>query len=139
MKVEVVVDATGIPLGVATDAANVPETILAGAALVDIPSEIPVPFGVPLVADRAYDSDPLRERLANDGFILIAPHRKNRTKPKTTDGRRLRRYKRRYIVERTFAWMHSYRRVVTRFERHQFMYDGFVHLACAFIALNRLL
>jgi transposase len=139
MKIEIVVEATGIPLGMVTDAAHVPETVLAGVALVDIPAEIPVPFGVPVIADRAYDSDPLREKLAEDGYILVSPHRKNRVKPKTTDGRRLRRYKRRFIVERTFAWMHSYRRVVTRFERHVFLYEGFVHLACAFIALNRLL
>jgi transposase len=139
MKIEVVVEATGIPLGMVTDAAHVPETVLAGVALVDIPAEIPVPFGVPVIADRGYDSDPLREELAEDGFILVAPHRKNRVKPKTTDGRRMRRYKRRFIVERTFAWVHSYRRVVTRFERHVDLFEGFVHLACAFIALNRLL
>ena len=138
MKVEVVTESTGIPIGVATDAAGVPETVLAGAALADIPGGIPVPFGVPVVADRAYDSDPLRESLADDGFTLAAPHRKNRKRPKTADGRRLRRYKRRWIVERTFAWVHSYRRVVTRFERRVDLYDGFVHLACAFIALNRL-
>ena len=132
-------DATGIPLGVATDAANVSETMLAGAALADIPSEVPVPFGVPVIADRAYDSDPLREELATDGYQLHAPHRKNRKKPTRNDGRRMRRYKRRWIVERTFAWIHSYRRVVTRFERRMDLYDGFVHLACAFIALNRLL
>src|SRR4029077_4816697 len=87
---------------------------------------------------RAYDSDPLREDLAADGFTLVAPHRKGRKRPPTSDGRRLRRDKRRWIVERTFAWVHSYRRVVTRFERRADLYDGFVHLACAFITLNRL-
>jgi transposase len=138
MKVEVVTEATGIPIGVATDAANVPETVLAGAALADIPAAVPVPFGVPVIADRAYDSDPLREDLAADGYRLLSPHRKNRTKRPTNDGRRMRRYKRRWIVERTFAWVHSYRRVVTRYERRVDLYDGFVHLACAFIALNRL-
>ena len=138
MKVEVVVERTGIPIGVATDAADVPETALAGVALAGIPAGVPVPPGVPVVADRAYDSDPLRADLAGVGFTLIAPHRRNRKRPKTADGRRLRRYKRRWIVERTFAWVHSYRRVVTRFERRVDLYDGFVHLACAFIALNRL-
>lgn len=138
MKVEVVTEATGIPIGVATDAANVPETVLAGAALADIPADVPVPFGVPLIADRAYDSDPLRDDLAADGYRLLSPHRKNRTRPSRNDGRRMRRYKRRWIVERTFAWVHSYRRVVTRYERRVDLYDGFVHLACAFIALNRL-
>jgi transposase len=136
MKVEVVTEATGVPIGLATDAANVSETVLVGAALADISVE--VPSGVPVIGDRAYDSDPLREELAESGHRLLAPHRKNRTKPSSNDGRRMRRYKRRWIVERTFAWVHSYRRVVTRFERRVDLYDGFVHLACAFIALNRL-
>lgn len=138
MKVEVVTEATGIPIGVATDAAHVPETVLAGAALADIPAAVPVPFGVPVIADRAYDSDPLRDDLAADGYRLLSPHRKNRRRASRNDGRRMRRYKRRWIVERTFAWVHSYRRVVTRYERRVDLYDGFVHLACAFIALNRL-
>jgi transposase len=143
MKVEAVVDATGLPLGVATDGASAPEAVLAGAALAgaalaDIPPSVPIPDGVPVVADRAYDSDPLRGQLADDGFVLVAPHRKGRKRPPTADGRRLRRYRRRYIIERTFAWRHSYRRVVPRFERYVDLHDGFVHLACAFIALNRL-
>ena len=138
MKVEVVTDRTGVPIGVATDAASVPETDLGGVALAGIPAAVGVPPGVPVVADRAYDSDPLRAELADDGYTLVAPHRRNRKRPPTADGRRLRRYKRRWIVERTFAWVHSYRRVVTRFERRIDLYDGFVHLACAFIALNRL-
>jgi transposase len=138
MKVELVTEAGGVPIGVATDAASVPETVLAGAALADIPAAVPVPPGVPVVADRGYDSDPLREHLAGEGFTLVARHRRNRKRPPTADGRRLRRLKRRWKVERTFAWLHSYRRVVTRFERRVDLYDGFVHLACAFMALNRL-
>lgn len=80
-------------------------------------------WGLPLVADRAYNSDDLRAEMRGRGFTLIAPHRRNR---------------RRWIVERTFAWLHGYRRVVTRFEKKAELYDGFVDLACAFIALNRL-
>lgn len=138
MKVEVVTEASGIPIGVATDAANVPETVLAGAALADIPAAVPVPAGVPVVADRGYDSDPLREQLADEGFTLVARHRKGRKREPTADGRRLRRLKRRWKVERSFAWLHSYRRVATRFERRMDLYDGFVHLALAFMCLNRL-
>lgn len=138
MKVEVVVERTGVPIGVATDAANVSEVALGPAALATIPAGVRVRPGVPVVADRGYDSDPLRERLAAGGFTLVAPHRKNRKRKKTADGRRLRRYKRRWIVERTFAWLHGYRRVVTRFEKNVNLFDGFVHLACAFIALNKL-
>jgi transposase len=138
VKVEVVADRTGVPIGVATDAADVPETALAGPALASIPAGVRLRWGLPVVADRAYDSDPLRAELAGDGFTLVAPHRKNRKRPRTSDGRRLRRYRRRWIIERTLAWLHSYRRVVTRFEKRIDLYDGFVHLACAFVALNRL-
>ena len=132
------VDRTGVPLGVATDAANVAETVVGPAAVAGIPAGVRLRWGLPLVADRAYDSDPLRLYFAARGFILIAPHRRGRRRRRTADGRRLRRYKRQWIVERTFAWLHSYRRVVTRFEKSINLYDGFVHLACAFIALNRL-
>ena len=91
-----------------------------------------------MLADRGYDSDPLREELSAAGFRLIAPHRKNREKPPTNDGRRLRRYRRRFVVERTIAWVQSFRRVATRYEYLPHLYDGFVALACAFIALGKL-
>ena len=138
MKVEIATDRTGVPVGVATDAADVSEVHLGPAALACIPAAVAVPFGVPVLADKAYDSDPLRDHLAAAGFRLIARHRKNRVKPPTADGRACRRLKRRWIVERTFAWLHSFRRVVTRFEKDIGRYDGLVHLACAFIALGRL-
>ncbi len=48
-----------------------------------------------MIADRAYDSDPLDAELAEKGIELIVPHRRNRKKAKTQDGRKLRRYKRR--------------------------------------------
>lgn len=138
MKLGMVVERGGIPLAAETDAANVSEVVLGPAVLAAIPVAVAVPFGVPVLADRAYDSDPLREQLAAGGFTLIAPHRKNRKKPPTNDGRRMRRYRRRYVVERTFAWVQSFRRVATRFEYTVGLYDGFVSLACAFIALSKL-
>jgi transposase len=138
VKVEVVTDRTGVPVGVATDAASVPETALGPAALAAIPAAVPVRFGTPVLADRGYDSDPLREHLAAEGFTLVARHRAGRKRPPTADGRTCRRLRRRWIVERTFAWLHAFRRVVTRFEKSIERYDGLVHLACAFIALGRL-
>ncbi len=68
-----------------------------------------------VIADRGYDSDPLRKQLARRGIELIVPHRKNRRKPPTQDGRALRRYKRRWTVERTFAWLGNFRRLVVRY------------------------
>ena len=91
-----------------------------------------------VIAYKAYDSDPLRTRLKRRGIELIAPHRRNRKKPKTQDGRKLRRHRRRWKVERTFAWFGNYRRLVVRWERHLKMYLAFFHLACLLITLNRL-
>ena len=53
-------------MGVATDAAGVPETVLGPAALADIPPCVELPAMVPVVADRAYDSDP------HFGFVHLA-------------------------------------------------------------------
>src|SRR5947208_3275706 len=81
-----------------------PETALGPAALASIPAAVPVAAGTPVMADRAYDSDRLREQLAADGLRLVARHRKGRKRPPTADGRRCRWLKRRWVVERTFAW-----------------------------------
>jgi integrase len=52
---------------------------------------------VRVIADKAYDSDPLRKRLRQRGIELICPHKKNRVRPATQDGRALRRYRRRVL------------------------------------------
>src|SRR6266478_3907551 len=71
-----------------------------------------------LIGDAAYDSDPLDDYLLETYDIeLIAPHKKNR-KRLTQDGRPFRRYRRRWCVERLFAWLHWFRRLVIRWEYH---------------------
>jgi transposase len=90
-----------------------------------------------LIGDRAYDADPLDDELAKLGVEMIAPHRRNRKKPKTQDGRSLRRYKRRWKIERLFAWLGIFRRLVVRYERHALNYLGFVQLECILILLRR--
>ena len=86
-----------------------------------------------LIGDRAYDSDPLDEKLAKQEIQLIAPHKTNRKKPKTQDGRALRRYRKRWKVERLFAWLQNYRRVLVRYEYYLQNYLAFVQLACILI------
>jgi len=90
-----------------------------------------------LIGDRAYDSDGLDERLRSErGIELIAPHRSNRKRAKTQDGRVLRRNARRWKVERLFAWLFNFRRLVTRYEYHPDKFLGFVHLGCICILLR---
>ncbi len=92
-----------------------------------------------LIGDRAYDSDPLDAQLATDfGIDLIAAHRDGRVRPATQDGRPLRRAKRRWVVERFFAWLHNSRRLVTRWERYVENFVGMLHLGCMRILLKRL-
>jgi transposase len=74
--------------------------------------------------------------LQAEGVELIASHRENRQKPPTQDGRKLRRYRRRWRVERLIAWLQNFRRVATRFEYLAENYLGFVHLGCIVILLR---
>ena len=67
---------------------------------------------------------------------MIAPNRTNRRR-KTQDGRPMRRYRRRWKVERLFAWLHNFRRIERRWERNFVNYLGFVQLGCALILLRR--
>lgn len=91
-----------------------------------------------LIGDKAYDSDELDQELLEAGIELIAPNRVNRRQP-TQDGRPLRRYARRWKVERLFAWFHNFRRLVVRWDRYPENFLGFVHLACILILLRRCL
>ena len=89
-----------------------------------------------LLYDRAADSDPLRHRLQRRGIDLICPHRKSRKKPKTQDGRKLRRYKRRWKIERSISWLFNSRRLVVRYERYHDLFHGFIQLACLFTIIR---
>jgi transposase len=89
-----------------------------------------------IIGDKAYDSDPLDVALARLDIELIAPHKANRKKARTQDGRKLRRYKRRWKIERLFAWLQNFRRIVVRYEYHAENYLGFVQLACMVILLR---
>lgn len=91
-----------------------------------------------LIYDKAADSDPLRKRLKSVGLDLIVPHRRNRVLPPIQDGRKLRRYRRRWKIERTMAWIQNFRRLVVRYDRKIEMFTAQVQLACAIIALKRL-
>jgi transposase len=106
------------------------EAVLAGCFLDELPGK--------LIGDEAYDSDALDQTLAEEyGIEMISPNRVNR-KQKTRDGRPLPRYRRRWMVERLFAWMQNYRRLVTRWEYSVENFHGFVQLACVLMLLRHL-
>ena len=68
---------------------------------------------------------------------MIAPHRSNLSKLPTQDGRRLRRYVRRWLVERFFAWIQWQRCILVRWEYHTQNFFGFVQLACLIVLFGR--
>lgn len=90
-----------------------------------------------LVGDNAYDSDRLDAELKFCGIEVIAPDRRNR-RNSTQDGRRLRRYGRRWKIERLFAWLQNFRRLVVRDERHAENFLGMLQLAWSLILLRHL-
>jgi transposase len=92
-----------------------------------------------LVGDKAYDSDSLDETLEEQGIEMLAPHRRNRKKKKTQDGRKLRRYKRRWNIERQFAWLQNFRRLVVRYEYKDETFLGMTQLGCIVILLRKCL
>lgn len=89
-----------------------------------------------LLYDKAADADWLRESLARREIELICPHRENRKKPPLQDGRSLRRYKRRWKVERTISWLQNNRRLVTRYEYYPQLFEAFYHMACLMLLLT---
>ena len=89
------------------------------------------------MGDRTYDSDKLDAELRRDGVEMISPQRSNRRKLKTQDGRRLRRYERRWRVERFFAWLQWQRRLLVRWQFYARNFLGFVQLASISILLKR--
>lgn len=129
----VVTDAAGLPIAVRTFGASTHEVklvtqTLAARFLEELPQV--------LIGDKAYDSDQLDRKLKRRKVRMIAPNRAGRSK--SQDGRELRRYKRRWKVERCFAWLNNFRRTVVRYEYHSINFLGFVQLACAMILMRKL-
>ena len=129
-----IADAHGLPIALCTTSAQPHEVKLVEKTLAsNFVSECPEI----LIGDGAYDSDKLDDRLSKEFSVtLVAPHKKNRVAPSTQDGRVFRRYKRRWKVERLFAWIQNFRRTVVRYERHVENFTGFVQLACIKILLR---
>lgn len=136
-KIMGLTDAFGLPIAIDATSAQpheitLVEQTLDACFLEHIPDKV--------IGDRAYDSDKLDQRLAQErGVDLIAPHKDNRKKDATQDGRALRRFKKRWKVERLFAWLQNYRRLVVRYEYHLKNFLAMIQLGCVIILLKRVL
>jgi len=136
-KIMGLTDAFGLPIAIDATSANPHEVTLVedtldACFLEKVPEKI--------IGDRAYDSDKLDKRLAEERDVeMVAPHKNNRVKPATQDGRVLRRYRKRWKVERLFAWLQNFRRIVVRYEYHLKNFLAMVQLGCIVILLRRVL
>jgi transposase len=133
-KLMAVADGAGAPIAVYAASASPHEVTLAQDP---VEQRFTDDTSKRLIGDRAYDSDPLDAKLAQQGVELIAPHRENRSRPATQDGRALRRYQRRWKVKRLFACLQNFRRLVVRYEYHVENFLDFVLLGCMLIVLRR--
>lgn len=91
-----------------------------------------------MIGDRAYDSDPLDAELERHGTEMIAPHRRRRKRPNSQDGRKLRLYEKRWKVERLFAWLGNFRRLIVRYKHRSDNFLGFAQSGYIVILLRHL-
>lgn len=137
VKIMIMVDAQGLPLAAYSTSASPHES-----GLVQELFEFMVTQEGPqrLIGDKAYDSDKLDQQMESMGVEMISPHRSNRRpENKTQDGRPLRRYKRRWTVERTIGWLQHFRRLCIRWEKSTTTFQAYLHLACTVLLTNRVL
>lgn len=130
------VDGEGVPIGYTLDSAQVSELVLA-PTLLDRRLTKQTPDR--LVADMGYDSNPFRAQCVERGMEPIVPAKSTNYSATHQDGRKLRRYAHRWIMERSFAWLNWFRRLIVRHEHHLEMYEAFFVIGCSLIVMNRVL
>ena len=126
-KIHLLVDALGLPL----------KFILTGGERHDMSQaeSLLAPFHFDaVIADKGYDSDPLRELLAAQQVEVVIPFRRNRKQPRDYD--RIR-YRERNIVERFINRIKWYRRIFTRYEKLARRFMAFLHFASTLFWLEQ--
>lgn len=131
-KVQVMADENSLPLAFQLTSANPNESTITGS-LLELTGELP---GV-VVADKAYDYDFLRDAFKERGSKLLSPHRATRKKPPRDQEEIGRHYKRRWVVERLFAWLAAWRRLANRWEPQAEHYRQWLCLGFSLICVRR--
>ncbi len=83
-----------------------------------------------LLADRGYDHDRYRRQVRDHGITPVIARRQ------TNHGSGLGRW--RWVVERTFAWLHNFRRLLVRFDRRDDIHEAFLALGCCLVCFRGL-
>jgi putative transposase len=135
-KKSLLVEGDGGPLGVVIDGANIPDMKLLEATIEAVVVERPDPDEVEqhLSLDKGYDNPTGHEVVEKHGYIgHIRPIREDR-REKRRPGRRKPR---RWVVERTLAWLSKCRAILIRYDKHAVNYLGLIQLACALLWYRR--
>jgi putative transposase len=136
-KKSLLTDGDGGPLGVVNAGANVVEQKLLGATIEAVVVERPDPTEVEqnLSLDKAYDNPNGREAAAQGGYV---PHIRRIGEEKKACDRSRGHKPRRWVVERTFAWLSKCRGILVRYDKKDGNYLGLIQLACGLFWCRRL-
>ena len=107
--------------------------ILTGGQVHDIVSAPALLHGIEaaaVIADKAYDSNGLRQLIAAAGMTAVIPSKRSRKLQIPHDPEL---YKARNRIERCFNKLKHFRRFATRFDRRAAHVLAFIHLASAMI------
>jgi putative transposase len=137
VKRSLVVEATGGPLGATIAGANVHDTKLLAATLEAIVVDRPLPteeMPQHLCLDKGYDNPTGHETVVAYRYL---PHiRRIGEDTRAANGEK--RYPaRRWVVERTLAWLSKCRGLLVRYEKKAVNFLGLLQLACALIWIRR--
>ena len=133
MKRSLVVEKDGGPLGVVVAGANVHDTKLLEATLeaMVVPSPLPTPDEAHhLCLDKGYDNTTGHRTVADYGYV---GHIRRIGEEKLDEAGQKTHPARRWVVERTLAWLSKFRSVLVRYEVKSENYLGLVKLACILI------
>jgi putative transposase len=138
-KINLLVDGRGAPISVVLTGANRHDKVSATELIVSVVTKNPAHKEQHLCADKAYDSDDLREFLASAGYIAhikVNPRRKGIEQSPENDSSKKIYPARRWMVERTISWLVKRRSLRTRWSKKAGNWLALVQLACAHILLN---
>jgi putative transposase len=136
-KKHLLVEQEGGPLSVVIDGANVNDHKLLEATIEAIVIERPDPQEAVqhLCLDKAYDNRPTEEVCARSGYV---PHIRRIGEEKLDRHARKAHPARRWVVERTIAWLQKCRAILIRYDKKAENYEGLIQLACALLWFRRL-
>jgi putative transposase len=137
VKRSLVVEADGGPLGIAIAGANVHDTKLLAETLDTIVVERPEPTAKApqhLCLDKGYDNPTGHQAAAEYHYTS---HIRRIGEEKFDERRRKHYPARRWVVERTLAWLSKCRALLVRYDKHASNFLGLLQLACALLWLRR--